>query len=121
MAKRGKKLADDVVAHDLEAVQAGLLADEDAYDRRTPWRLASWGLGAMGAVTIAVLANQSYVHKQQDRVAAADLARQTEQIKPSHETAATISGGFPRRSTPSTATATVSMLGQRRSSRGLNR
>lgn len=81
MAKRGKKLADDVVAHDLEAVQAGLLADEDAYDRRTPWRLASWGVGAVGAVTIAVLANQSYVHKQQDRVAAADLARQSEQIQ----------------------------------------
>ncbi len=81
MAKRGKKLADDVVAHDLEAVQVGLLADEDAYDRRTPWRLVSWGLGAVGAVTIAVLANQSYVHKQQDRVAAADLARQTEQIQ----------------------------------------
>lgn len=81
MAKRGKKLADDVVAHDLEGVQAGLLADEDAYDRRTPWRLASWGVGAVGAVTIAVLANQSYVHKRQDHVAAADLARQSEQIQ----------------------------------------
>ncbi|MGN6309263.1 MAG: hypothetical protein ACTHNN_06860 [Xanthobacteraceae bacterium] len=81
MAKRGKKLADDVVAHDLEAVQAGLLADEDAYDRRTPWRLASWGVGAVGAVTIAVLANQSYVHKRQDHVAVADLARQSEQIQ----------------------------------------
>ena len=81
MAKRGKNLADDVVAHDLEGVQAGLLADEDAYDRRTPWRLASWGVGAVGAVAIAVLANQSYVHKRQDRVAIADLARQSEQIQ----------------------------------------
>lgn len=81
MAKGGKKLADDVVAHDLEGVPIGLLADEDSYDRRTPWRLASWGVGAVGAVTIAVLANQSYMHKRQDRVAAADLARQTEQIQ----------------------------------------
>ncbi|MBN9014197.1 MAG: hypothetical protein J0H25_14460 [Rhizobiales bacterium] len=81
MAKRGKKLADDVVAHDLEGVQVGLIADEDTYDRRTPWRLASWGVGAVGAVTIAVLANQAYVHKRQDRVAAADLTRQSEQIK----------------------------------------
>lgn len=81
MAKRGKNLADDVVAHDLEDVRAGLLADEDAYDRRTPWRLASWGVGAVGAVTIAVLANQSYVHKRQDHVAAVDLARQSEQIQ----------------------------------------
>ena len=81
MAKRGKNLADDVVAHDLEGVQVGLLSDEDTYDRRTPWRLASWGVGAVGAVTIAVLANQSYVHKRQDRVAAADLARQAEQIQ----------------------------------------
>lgn len=81
MAKRGKNLADDVVAHDLAGVPAGLLADEDAYDRRTPWRLASWGVGAVGAVTIAVLANQSHVHKRQDRIAVADLARQAEQIQ----------------------------------------
>lgn len=81
MAKRGKNLADDVVAHDLAGVPAGLLADEDTYDRRTPWRLASWGVGAVGAVTIAVLANQSYVHKRQDRVVVADLARQSEQIQ----------------------------------------
>lgn len=81
MAKRGKNLADDVIAHDLEGVQVGLLAEEDTYDRRTPWRLASWGVGAVGAVTIAVLANQSYIHKRQDRVAATDLARQSEQIQ----------------------------------------
>jgi hypothetical protein len=81
MAKRGKKLADDLVAHDLEGVQVGLLADEDIYDRRTPWRLAFWGVGAVCAVTIAVLANQTYIHKRQDRVAAADLTRQTEQIQ----------------------------------------
>jgi hypothetical protein len=81
MAKRGKKPADDLTAHDLDGVQVGLLADEDAYDRRTPWRLASWGIGAVGAVTIAVLANQSYVHKRQDQVAVSDLARRSEQIQ----------------------------------------
>jgi len=81
MAKRGKNLADDVVAHDLESVRAGLLADEDAYDRRTPWRLASWGVGAVGAVIIAVLANHSYVHRRQNREAVADLARQSEEIQ----------------------------------------
>lgn len=80
MAKRGKKLADDVDAHDL-GVPVGLIMDEDIYDRRTPWRLASWGVAAVGAVTIAVLANQTYVRKQQDRVAAADLTRQSEQIQ----------------------------------------
>ncbi|MGB3445188.1 MAG: hypothetical protein WBA48_00635 [Xanthobacteraceae bacterium] len=81
MAKRGKKPADDLIAHDLDGVQVGLLADEDTYDRRTPWRLASWGIGAVGAVTIAVLANQSYVHKRQDQVAVSDLARRSEQIQ----------------------------------------
>jgi hypothetical protein len=81
MAKRGKKPADDLTAHDLDGMQVGLLADEDAYDRRTPWRLASWGIGAVGAVTIAVLANQSYVHKRQDQVAVSDLARRSEQIQ----------------------------------------
>jgi len=81
MAKRGKNLADDGIAHDLEDVRVGLLADEDAYDRRTRWRLCFWGVGAVFAVTVAALANRSYVHNRQDRVAAADLARQSEQIQ----------------------------------------
>lgn len=80
MAKSGKDLAKDL-AEDLEETQAGLLADEDGYDRRTPWRLAFWGLGAVGAVTIAVLANQSYVHNRQDRAAIVDLMRRSEQVQ----------------------------------------
>lgn len=76
-----KDLARNLTARDLEEAQAGLLADEDAYDRRTPWRLTFWGLSAVGTVTIAVLANQSYDHNRQERAVVVDLMRRSEQIQ----------------------------------------
>lgn len=75
--------ADDQPARDPEGSRAGWLAGEDAFERRTPWRLAFWGIGAVGAVTIAVLAHQSHVDTRQDRAAIADLARRSEQIQAS--------------------------------------
>ena len=59
----------------------GFLAEEDGFDRRVLWRLASWGFGAVGAVTIAVLANQSSMGWRRDRLASADLTQQSQQIK----------------------------------------
>ena len=53
---------------------SGLLAEEDAFDRRALWRLGSWGVGATGAVIVAVMANQSSLGWKRDQVAAADLA-----------------------------------------------
>ncbi|WP_431014458.1 hypothetical protein [Bradyrhizobium pachyrhizi] len=59
----------------------GFLAEEDALDRRMLWRLGSWGVVAVGAVTVAVMANQSALSLRRDQVAAADLARQAQQLQ----------------------------------------
>ena len=60
---------------------SGLLAEEDELDRRALWRIGSWGVGATGAVILAVMANQSSLGLKRDQVAAADLTRQAQQIQ----------------------------------------
>jgi hypothetical protein len=60
---------------------SGLLAEEDDFDRRTLWRLGSWAAGSVGAIIIAMLANQSSTGVRREQTAAADLARQTQQIQ----------------------------------------
>ncbi|TWC06745.1 hypothetical protein FBZ93_10132 [Bradyrhizobium macuxiense] len=60
---------------------SGFLAEEDAFDRRMLWRLGSWGVAAVGAVTIAVMANQSALTMRRDLVAASDIARQAQQLQ----------------------------------------
>jgi hypothetical protein len=59
----------------------GFLAEEEALDRRMLWRLGSWGVAAVGAVTVAVMANQSALTLRRDQVAAADIARQAQQLQ----------------------------------------
>jgi TolA-binding protein len=58
-----------------------LLAEENELDRRTLWRIASWGVGATAAVILAVMANQSSLGVRRDQVAAAELTRQAQQIQ----------------------------------------
>jgi hypothetical protein len=60
---------------------SGFLAEEDHLDRRSLWRLGSWGVASVGAVVVAVLANQSLIGSRRDQVAAADLSRQSQQIQ----------------------------------------
>ena len=60
---------------------SGFLAEEDEFDRRKLWRLGSWGVASVGAVVLAILANQSAVGWRRDQVAAADLTRQAQQIQ----------------------------------------
>ena len=60
---------------------SGLLAEEDDFDRRALWRLGSWGVGAVAAVVIAVMANQTSLGWRRDQVATADLAQQAQQIQ----------------------------------------
>ena len=60
---------------------SNLLAEEDELDRRALWRLGSWGVGATAAVVLAVMANQSSLGLKQEQVAAADIARQAQQIQ----------------------------------------
>ncbi|WP_212395167.1 hypothetical protein [Bradyrhizobium jicamae] len=65
----------------LTEATSGLLAEEDAFDRRMLWRLGSWGFGAVGAVVVAVMANQSSLALKRDQIAAADIARQAQQLQ----------------------------------------
>jgi len=60
---------------------SGFLAEEDEFDRRSLWRLGSWGLAAVTAVIVALMANQSSIGSRRDQVAATDLARQSQQIQ----------------------------------------
>ena len=60
---------------------SGFLAEEDTFDRRSLWRLGSWGVASVAAVVVAVLVNQSSIGWRRDQVAAADLARRSQQIQ----------------------------------------
>jgi len=66
---------------DRAGLLSGLLAEENEFDRRSLWRIGSWGFGAVGAVVLAVAANQSSMGWRRDQLAAADLARQAQQIQ----------------------------------------
>jgi hypothetical protein len=81
MAKVPDHLAGGFESEDTGGLLTGLLAEEDAFDRRSLWRLGSWGAASVGAVIIAVLANQSSIGWRREQVAAADLARQSQQIQ----------------------------------------
>ncbi|MEH2546575.1 hypothetical protein V1283_003220 [Bradyrhizobium sp. AZCC 2262] len=80
MARKTDHLA-DLEADDTGGVLSNLLAEEDELDRRALWRLGSWGVGATVAVVLAVMANQSSLGLKQEQVAAADIARQAQQIQ----------------------------------------
>ncbi|WP_050423647.1 hypothetical protein [Bradyrhizobium tropiciagri] len=77
MAKDRDNLAADF---DTEST-SGFLAEEDVFDRRMLWRLGSWGVAAVGAVAVAVMANQSALTMRRDLVAASDIARQAQQLQ----------------------------------------
>jgi hypothetical protein len=81
LAKKPDHRVNDLEADNTGGVLSGLLADEDDLDRRALWRLGSWGLGAVGAVILAVMANQSSLGIKRDQVASADLGRQSQQIQ----------------------------------------
>lgn len=81
-AKRALAKDRDNLAADFDTESTtGFLAEEDAFDRRMLWRLGSWGVAAVGAVTIAVMANQSALTLRRDQVAASDIARQAQQLQ----------------------------------------
>jgi hypothetical protein len=81
MAKDSDNLARSLDTEDAGGAVTGLLAEEDPFDRRSLWRLGTWGFGAVGAVIVAVLANQSAIGLRREQVASADLVRQSQQIQ----------------------------------------
>jgi hypothetical protein len=81
MAKDSDSLAGGFDAEDTSGVLSGLLAEEDEFDRRLLWRLGSWAVASVGAVIIAVLANQSSIGLRREQIASVDLARQSQQMQ----------------------------------------
>src|SRR6201985_2143386 len=80
MAKKNDQLAGGFKTENNGGVLSGLLADEEHLDRRAMFRLGTWGVVSVGAVIVAVLANQSAIKTRRDEVAALDLTRQSAQI-----------------------------------------
>ncbi|SHM03808.1 hypothetical protein SAMN05444159_7511 [Bradyrhizobium lablabi] len=81
MAKNPDQLAGSFETENTGGVLSGLLAEEDVFDRHTLWRLGSWGVASVGAIVIALYANQSGIGWRREQIAAADLARQAQQIQ----------------------------------------
>lgn len=81
MAKKSDQLAGGFETDDTGGLLSGLLADEEHLDRRAMFRLGTWGVASVGAVVIAVLANQSTIRTRREGVAALDLTRQSQQIQ----------------------------------------
>ena len=81
MAKDADNLADRFETENTGGVLTGFLAEEDEFDRRALWRLGSWAVGSVGAVIIALVANQSSIGWRHEQIASADLARQSQQIQ----------------------------------------
>ncbi len=81
MARHPDHLAGGFETENTGGLLSGFLAEEDEFDRRALWRLGSWGAASVGAVIVAVLANQSSMGWRRDQVAAADLTRQSQQIQ----------------------------------------
>lgn len=81
MAKNTDHLAGGLDTDNTGGVLSGLLAEEDDLDRPALWRIGSWGVGAVAAVIVAVMANQTSLGWKRDHVASADLTRQAQQTQ----------------------------------------
>ncbi|WP_407194326.1 hypothetical protein [Bradyrhizobium sp. STM 3566] len=81
MAKDSDPLADAFGTKETGGLFSGLLAEENALDRRMMWRLGSWGVAAVGAVVLAVMANQAQLGWRRDQVASVDLAHQADRLQ----------------------------------------
>ncbi|QOZ53210.1 hypothetical protein [Bradyrhizobium sp. CCBAU 53338] len=81
MAKDSDPLADAFGDKETGGLFSGLLAEESTFDRRMLWRLGTWGVAAVGAVVVAVMANQAQLGWRRDQVASADLARQSDRLQ----------------------------------------
>jgi len=81
LAKNSDHLA-GLEAEDTGGLFSSLLAEEDESDRRrTLWRVASWGAGAVAAIAIAVMANQSSLGWRREQAATSDLVQQANRLQ----------------------------------------
>ena len=81
MAKNSDHLA-ALEAEDTGGLFSSLLAEEDGFDgRRTLWRVASWGVGSVAAIVIAVMANQASLGWRKEQAMTADLVQQANRLQ----------------------------------------
>src|SRR6202048_1039260 len=81
MALDSDHLAGGFETENTGGLLSGFLAEEDEFDRRALWRLGSWGVGAVAAVIVAVMATQPQLSSRREQIAAADLTRQAQQVQ----------------------------------------
>ncbi len=81
MAKDRNQLRDDLTDDNGAGWINRFLAEEDEFDGRTMWRLASWGAGSIAVLVVAILATRSPAAASRDQTAAAELARQSQQVQ----------------------------------------
>ena len=81
MAKKKNDHLADFATENTGGLLSGFLADEEHLDRRAMFRLGTWGAASVGAIVVALLANQSSLRLRHDELAAADLSRQAQQIQ----------------------------------------
>src|ERR1700746_2237110 len=81
MAKQPDRLAGAFKTEKTGSPLPGVFAEENEFDRPALWRIGRWGGAAVGAVTLAVRSNQWSLGLRREQVAAADLARQAQQIQ----------------------------------------
>jgi hypothetical protein len=81
MARDSDHLAGSLDTENTGGLLTGFVAEEEEIDRRAMWRLGSWGVASVGAVIVALYANQSAMGLRREQVAAADLTRQSQQIQ----------------------------------------
>jgi hypothetical protein len=81
MAKDTKQPAGGFETENIGGVLTGFLAEEDEFDRRSLWRLGSWGAASVGAVIVALLASQSSIGWRREQIATVELARQAQQLQ----------------------------------------
>lgn len=81
MAKDSDPLADAFGTKETGGLFSAILAEERSFDRRMMLRLGTWGVAAVGAVVVAVMANQAQLGWRRDQVTAVDLARQADRLQ----------------------------------------
>jgi hypothetical protein len=81
MAKDSDHLAGTFGTENTGGILSGLLAEENEFDHASMWRIGSWGVAAVAAVVVAVMANQTSLGWRRDQMAAADLSRQAQQLQ----------------------------------------
>jgi hypothetical protein len=81
MAKDSDRLRGGFGTEETGGALSGLLAEEDEFDRRALWRLGTWAAASVGAVIVALIANQSTIGIRHEQSASADLLKQAQQLQ----------------------------------------